>query len=709
MLSAFCLVLGLLGRELCAQQPITFQYFYDETGQLTRVVDSTGIVIEYVYDAVGNILQVNRSTLTNPGGLSIFSFSPQQGGPLSTVTIQGQGFSTTAVNNVVRFNGVAASVISVATNSLLVTVPAGANSGPISVTVAGTTVSSSTNFTAIPLPVIASVKPISALANRTLTNFQVTGLNLGGSTFSFTPVLSPAAIAVTSSIIDPSGTSATLSLAIGATAVGTFTTVATSAIGQSDTFPSVNNQLVIIDPNSTADSDGDGFPDALEAEFGSDPFDPNSIPNFNSKGDVTSLTFSILNNVNPISTLPPSVQETTSVTFSLLNDVNPGSGQSPSLQEANSFLFSVLNDVVVAPLVSAFPFESQGKKPKGGGRAINDPGTDSLLPSLLLTVPRQGDKLIAGQTLTVTASAKDAELSEVEFSVNGVPLWRDPRAPYEFVFTVPTGVARLTFSATVKDMATNRGESDSVAVSVVADHSTTLTGQVVNGQGSVMNDVEVRAIVNGLQAEFFNVQRPLAALPDLTGHRPDKTLLLSAVNIRNPNEVFGSDPFGVGLGPDYAARLTRYLQVSKPGLYRFFLGADEGARLVVNGVTLIDMPTGQGKFQEKSGQISLNPGRVPIELTYYESVGTAELQLLYAPPGEDRQVVPPGVLISDAPMLKARTNIVGTFSIPNLPSYLEGFRVGAVAVTTNGNLTGFSEIVKPIAGGTTDVGRIVVK
>jgi len=113
-----------------AQQPITFQYFYDETGQLTRVVDSTEVVIEYVYDGVGNMLQVNRSTLSNPGGLSIFSFSPQQGGPLCPVTIQGQGFSTTAVNNVVRFNGTGATVISATANSLLVSVPVTATSGP---------------------------------------------------------------------------------------------------------------------------------------------------------------------------------------------------------------------------------------------------------------------------------------------------------------------------------------------------------------------------------------------------------------------------------------------------------------------------------------------------------------------------------------------------------------------------------------------------
>src|SRR4051812_21175420 len=58
-----------------AQTPITFQYFYDDLGQLTRAVDSTGVSIEYVYDEVGNMLEVKRSNITQ-GTPVIFSFTP---------------------------------------------------------------------------------------------------------------------------------------------------------------------------------------------------------------------------------------------------------------------------------------------------------------------------------------------------------------------------------------------------------------------------------------------------------------------------------------------------------------------------------------------------------------------------------------------------------------------------------------------------------
>jgi hypothetical protein len=55
-------------------------------------VDSTGVVLQYVYDPVGNLLQINRSTVS-PGVLTIFNVTPLTIGAGGTLTIQGQGFS----------------------------------------------------------------------------------------------------------------------------------------------------------------------------------------------------------------------------------------------------------------------------------------------------------------------------------------------------------------------------------------------------------------------------------------------------------------------------------------------------------------------------------------------------------------------------------------------------------------------------------------
>ena len=170
--------------SLQAQSPVNYQYFYDAAHQLTRAVDSTGASVQYSYDSAGNITGIVHSTIAN--GLSILSFSPSQGGPGATVTIQGQGFSATPANNTVKFSGVAATVSSSTATTLTVTVPTSATTGAISVTVGANTASASTNFTVVAAPLLISTTKY-LLATQTGATVNVTGVNLSGTTFAFTP------------------------------------------------------------------------------------------------------------------------------------------------------------------------------------------------------------------------------------------------------------------------------------------------------------------------------------------------------------------------------------------------------------------------------------------------------------------------------------------------------------------------------------------
>ena len=134
------IVVFLLGfsSPLWAQSNV--QYVYDALGRLTQVIDPSGNVATYNYDAVGNLLSITRST-TSPSGLAIFSFSPAQGSVGQTVTIQGQNFSATPSADTVQFNGTTATVTAATANSLTTTVPTSATTGPISVTVGTSTAS----------------------------------------------------------------------------------------------------------------------------------------------------------------------------------------------------------------------------------------------------------------------------------------------------------------------------------------------------------------------------------------------------------------------------------------------------------------------------------------------------------------------------------------------------------------------------------------
>jgi large repetitive protein len=270
------LSLFLLCLPLQAQSGAAFQYIYDSNGQLLKVVDSSGNVVTYAYDSVGNILSISRSTIAGANTLAILNFTPQQGATGQVVTIQGQNFSSSPSGNAVAFNGTPASVTSASSNSLTVVVPAGAATGPISVQVGASTATSANNFTIQQIPVIASVSPKSALQGGSIGTFQVTGANLGGSSFSFLPVFSPPAITASNVVISPDGSSATMSLALSPSASGSFTVLATNTAGSSSQLASPNNTLTVLSNNPSADADGDGLTNIYEGAISSDPLNPSS-------------------------------------------------------------------------------------------------------------------------------------------------------------------------------------------------------------------------------------------------------------------------------------------------------------------------------------------------------------------------------------------------------------------------------------------------
>ena len=188
-----------------------------------------------------------------------------------------------------------------------------------------------------PLPVMTSLSRKSALFNA-VANLIVTGGNLAGATFSF----HTSAITVTSVSINTAGTVATLSLSVG-TGAGTFGLVATNVFGSSVSGVTPIDRFTVIDPNSTADTDRDGFPDTVEAVFGSDPLDSLSAPNANtpSAGEVDAPIISILKSGG---TAPgqPTTLEVKPAAFSVLNSAGIAPGQLAAV-EADATPFTALN------------------------------------------------------------------------------------------------------------------------------------------------------------------------------------------------------------------------------------------------------------------------------------------------------------------------------------------------------------------------------
>lgn len=120
----------------------------------------------------------NSFTVSNP--VSISGVSPTSGSVGINVTISGTGFSTTKTNNAVTFNGKAATVSSASSTQLVVTVPSGATSGPVKVTV-GSSSATWNSFTVGASLVITSVSPTSGAVGAAVTitgsGFSTTAAN----------------------------------------------------------------------------------------------------------------------------------------------------------------------------------------------------------------------------------------------------------------------------------------------------------------------------------------------------------------------------------------------------------------------------------------------------------------------------------------------------------------------------------------------------
>ena len=156
----------------------TASYYYDELGRLIETVAADGTSVLYSYDAVGNISSVKHDAVSTVG---ISGFIPAAGPIGTSVTIFGSGFSTTPASNVVKFNGTAATVNAATATSLVVTVPAAAITGAISVAngAASSTSSGIYVVASLAIPTISGFTPNIGAQG---TAVAVTGSNFQSST-----------------------------------------------------------------------------------------------------------------------------------------------------------------------------------------------------------------------------------------------------------------------------------------------------------------------------------------------------------------------------------------------------------------------------------------------------------------------------------------------------------------------------------------------
>ena len=115
------------------------------------------------------------------------------------------------------------------------------------------------------------------------------------------------------------------------------------------------------------------------------------------------------------------------------------------------------------------------------------------------------------------------------------------------------------------------------------------------------------------------------------------------------NFNWGGQAPAAGLtGTNFSVRWTGYVQPLYSQEYTFYTRSDDGIRLWVNGVKLIDNWYGHS-VMEDSASIRLVAGqKYQIKLEYFQGVGSSTAQLMWSSASQAKQVIPTGQLFTNS-------------------------------------------------------------
>jgi mono/diheme cytochrome c family protein len=182
------------------------------------------------------------------------------------------------------------------------------------------------------------------------------------------------------------------------------------------------------------------------------------------------------------------------------------------------------------------------------------------------------------------------------------------------------------------------------------DGSAAALGDAVRAHNGVtITDANLANLVAYLQqigAEESAAPTSAATGTGLTGRYYNSTTLSGTVRltrVENINFDWGSGAPGPGVNSNnFSVRWSGRIEAPATGTYRFQTVSDDGVRVWVNGIQLINNWTAHAETTNTSGAISLTAGtRYNITVEYYEASGQSEIRLRWLTPGNSSYVAVP--------------------------------------------------------------------
>jgi hypothetical protein len=119
-----------------------------------------------------------------------------------------------------------------------------------------------------------------------------------------------------------------------------------------------------------------------------------------------------------------------------------------------------------------------------------------------------------------------------------------------------------------------------------------------------------------------------------------------ALSRRDPNIAFnweGESPADTIPSEHFSARWEGVLNVDSPGKYTFYLTSDDGSRMSLDNMQIIDN-WGNHSAVMKAGTVDLTKGTHPILVEYFDEVGTALIKLEWSGDAFAKRLIAPSDL-----------------------------------------------------------------
>jgi hypothetical protein len=240
-------------------------------------------------------------------------------------------------------------------------------------------------------------------------------------------------------------------------------------------------------------------------------------------------------------------------------------------------------------------------------------------------------KVNAGKDVTLTLPTNSTNLKATISGNNGTSVayrWSQKSGPSATLSNTTTSQLTVrnlregTYVFTATAQASGKSASDDVQVRVRAES----TPPAPSPSPPATSD-------NGLRYQYY--EGTWSKLPNFASQTVIKqgTVNNFTIGVRQRSERFGIVFKGS-------------IQISTGGTYTFYTNSDDGSQLFIDGKQIVNND-GLHAPRERSGKVTLSPGRYSIEVRFFERYGGQVLDVSYVGPGISKRKVPDNILFLD--------------------------------------------------------------